>query len=401
MKKLLTLLMIGVLSVGMFYGCGKTKTTTIDLKVWGSQADQVVLKQLTEEFKKANADKEYNITFGVVGENDAQTTVLEDPSKAADVFSFSDDQLRTLAKAGALYEISGSYKTASAEDFTEASLSAATYNGKQYAFPSTADNGFFLYYDKRVFPTTESVAQLSEILRTCNENNKKFFMDISNGFYIMSFFLGTGCELTLDENENQICDFNSANGLKAAQAIYDLCRNNAFMTGDDTIVTSKFGSDIKAAVSGIWNKTSLEEAVGSENLGAIKLPTFTSGEESYQMYSFAGYKLLGVSKTTKNPSEALRLAKFLTNENSQIEKFEKLGYGPTNKVAKENEEVKQNIIINALSEQSAYSIPNSKSVLGKYWAPAEAFGTALESNELGGKTLQQLLDIMTEDITAE
>lgn len=68
-----------------------------------------------------------------------------------------------------------------------------------YGYPMTADNGYFLYYDKSVL-SEEDVQTLDGILAKANEAGKKVFMDVSNGWYIASFFLGAGCTLGLDEN---------------------------------------------------------------------------------------------------------------------------------------------------------------------------------------------------------
>ena len=63
------------------------------------------MEKMVSEFKKAHPDKTYDITFGVVGEIDVKTKFLEDPDAAADVFSFPNDQMNELIKAGALYQI--------------------------------------------------------------------------------------------------------------------------------------------------------------------------------------------------------------------------------------------------------------------------------------------------------
>ena len=42
------------------------------------------------------------------------------------------------------------------------------------------------------------------------------------------FFLGNGCTLTLDENGNQICDFNSPQGLAAAEAVRAICNQDVY-----------------------------------------------------------------------------------------------------------------------------------------------------------------------------
>ncbi len=112
MKKILAILLSTFILATMFTACGgKTPSPTSDnktqgnttsaasketvtLKVWGSQEDQTMLATMVDEFKAANPDKNYDITFGVVSEADAKTRVLEDPAAAADVFAFANDQIK-------------------------------------------------------------------------------------------------------------------------------------------------------------------------------------------------------------------------------------------------------------------------------------------------------------------
>ena len=121
----------------------------ISLKVWGSQEDQELLAELCEAFAAEHPENEWTFTYGVVGEADAKTRYLEDPAAAADVFSYPDDQIIDLVNADALYEVTRDLDAIVAAN-TPGSIQAASVNGVLYGYPMTADNGYFLYYDKSV-----------------------------------------------------------------------------------------------------------------------------------------------------------------------------------------------------------------------------------------------------------
>lgn len=374
---------------------GDGDTTSVSLKVWGSQEDQAMLKTMVENFKKENTDQNYNITFGVVGEKDTQTKIMEDPEAAADVFAFPDDQLNDLLKAGVLYEITLDKEKVKAEN-TEGSVAAATVGDKLYAYPMTADNGYFLYYDKSVY-TENDVKTMDSLLEIAAKKNKKVLMDISNGWYISSFFLGAGCKLGLDENGKQTCDFNNDKGLAAGEAIKLICAHPGFMTGEDAILTGGIGTTLAAGISGTWTADAIREKLGT-NYAATKLPTFTLAGNQVQMKSFAGYKLMGVNAQTKRPKEAMKLAEYLTNEKNQLLRFETRAMGPSNKKAAENEKVKQNIALAALSSQNEYGVSQAN-VLNSTWKPLEAFGTAMETKDYK-KTTKEYLDTMVSQIVS-
>ena len=392
MKKLLSLVLAIALVAGMST-CAMADAVT--LKLWGAQEDQALLGELVEAFKAENADVEWDISLGVVGEPDAKTRYLEDPAAAADVFAFANDQLMDLVNADALYEVTRN-KDAIVAANTAGSIESATLNDTLYGYPMTADNGYFLYYDKSVL-TEEDVKTLDGILAKANEAGKKVFMDVSNGWYIASFFMGAGCELGMDENGNQTCDFNNAAGVAAGEAIRAFCADPAFLTGDDSVLQGGMGETICAGVSGTWNADAMMDKLG-DNYAACKLPTFTCAGEQVQMGSFIGTKVVGVNTQTEFPVEAMMLAEYITNEAAQVKRFEQRAMGPSNVNAAASEAVQENLALAALAAQSAHGT-SQKLVLGTYWTPAEAFGLEMENKSTAD--MQTLLDSMVAQITAK
>ncbi|MBR2405743.1 MAG: extracellular solute-binding protein [Clostridia bacterium] len=372
---------------------GMIDKETVNLKVWGAQEDQEMLKTMVENFKKMHPMTTYNITFGVVGEKDTQTKIMEDPSAAADVFAFPDDQLRDLVGAGVLYEITLN-KPAITAAHTEGAVAAATLNDKLYAYPMTADNGYFLYYDKSVL-TADDVKTLDGLMNAAEAKGKKVLMDISNGWYVASFFLSAGCELGL-QNGKQTCNFNNEQGVAAGEAVKAFCGHSAFITGEDAILTGGIGNTIAAGVSGTWTAEAIKQKLG-DNYAATKLPTFTLNGKQVQLKSFAGYKLMGVNSATKHPKEAMMLAEYLTNEENQLLRFKTRAMGPSNKKAAASDEVKQNVALSALAMQNEFGVSQA-AVLNSTWNPLEAFGTAMETKDTS-KTVKQLLDTMVSQIT--
>ena len=142
MKKILVLLaavvIICVLAVSAF------TDEKIRLLVWvGDDADQQWISGVIENFKQAYSDQTFDIRVGVIAEPDAKNAILQDPTAAADVFTFAHDQIIELQAAGALQEITPHAEAVIASSGGEdaGAVQAATLNGKLYAYPATADNG--------------------------------------------------------------------------------------------------------------------------------------------------------------------------------------------------------------------------------------------------------------------
>ena len=415
MKKILALMMAVCLTVAMLAGCGSApaepvqgataqpaaeqpagepgaEKETVTLKVWADQGELELTEKLCSDFAAAHPEKEYVFEFGAVGAVDGKSRYLEDPAAAADVFLFADDQLIDLVKADALYEVTRNTDAIVAAN-TAGSINAASYGGVLYGYPMTSDNGYFLYYDKSVF-TEDDLATLDGILAAANAAGKQVHMDVSNGWYLASFFLGNGCTLTIEDGK-QVMDFNNEKGLAAAEAIREFCNDPAFVTGDDSVLSGGIGDSIACGVSGTWVSTAIQEKLG-ENYGCCKLPTFTCAGKQVQMGSFLGCKIYGVNSQTAYPVDAMELAEFLTSEQSQLERYEELNYGPSNVNALASDAVSSNLALRALGEQSNYAV--TQLVLGGFWVPAEAFGAELEAHTTAD--LQTLLDQLVEQATA-
>ena len=366
------------------------------LRVWAAQEDQAMMHDLAVAFIEANPDYSVHIEFGVVGEPDAFPRFAEDPSAAADVFTFPNDQLRDFVRAGGLYEVQRNKDDIISRN-GDGSIESATLDGALWAYPKTADNGYFLFYDKTVL-SEEDIQTIDGILEAVQAADMKFLMELdNNAWYLASFFLGAGCTIKIDANDVQLVDFNNANGLAAAKAIKELVSHPDYIHGDGSVLTGGFGGSIAAGVSGIWNLDALLSILG-DDLGAAKLPTFTMDGQQVQMGSFGGYKLVGVNAMIDDPEKvviAMDFADFITNEQSQLLRFETRGFGPSNIQAAANPAVLENIAVAALAAQGAYATPQND-VLGSFWEPAGAFGTALVNGD--STDLQELLDIMVQQI---
>jgi len=417
MKRIIALLMAAVFAFALVAcGAGTTETggsapeggqsgqgaqggeavANVSIKVWASQDDQELTRQLADQFIAGYSDFNVTIDLGVVGEPDAWKTYSEDPAAAADVFFLPNDQLRDFVRAGALYEVTRNKGDIVSRNI-ESSIEAATLEGKLWAYPATADNGYFLYYDKSVL-SEEDVKSLDRILEVSAAAGKRFLMGLDdNGWYLASFFLGAGCTLSISPEGKQVCDFNSPAGYAAANAIVALTSHPAYINGDDAILVGGMGGSISAGVSGTWNAEAIAEKLG-DNYAATKLPTFTMDGKQVQMGSFGGYKLVGVNAMITDPERlvvAMDFADFLTNEQGQLARFSARAMGPSNANAANNPAVQANIALAGLAAQNVFAT-SQNDVLGEYWTPAGALGAALVNHT--NSDIQWLLDNMVSQV---
>ncbi len=411
-KKLLAYIMAGMLALASLTGCGSSKDgdkesgkKKVALTVWGAEEDQELLKGMIDSFQKEYADKaKWKITLEVESEKNAKDDVLNDLDMAADVFAFADDQVDDLVKAKALQEITLDTDKVIEENGGPDSLTvqAASHNGKLYGYPMTADNGYFMFYNKEYF-SEKDVKSLDAMLKIAAKNNKQVAIEIDNAWYLYSFFAGAGLGLKKNDDGKNFCNWNSTKGkftgVEVAEAILDITSHKRFVRIPDT----EFAQGLKdgtviAGINGTWQAQAAEKTWG-ENYGAAKLPTFTCAGKQVQMRSFAGYKLIGINAYSKNKEFALLLGRYLTNYENQVKRFEERGLGPSNVQAAESDQVKANPAINALNEQAPYA--DAQRIGDRYWDPAQTLGTILIDGNSEGTPLQTLLDTTVEEIVAE
>ncbi len=370
----------------------------VTLTMWGAEEDQTMLREMADAFIEENKDKgNITIEIGACSEASAKDNVLLDPTAAADVFAFADDQLNELVAAGALQEVQLNADDVKSRNLA-GSVEAATLNGKLYAYPMTADNGYFLYYDSSVI-SAEDAQTVDGILAAAAAAGKTFNMSINDAWYIYSFFAGAGLNATLAEDGvNTVCNWNEAPGADVAQAIMDIAADPAFRNAADADIVSgiKDGS-VCAAISGTWNASTAQEVWG-ENYAATKLPSYTLNGEQVQMSSFSGYKLVGVNPHSSNVGVAMLLADYITNEANQAKRFADRNLGPSNINVSNSADVQNAPAIAALAMQSEFS--DLQRVGANYWDPAASLGQILVSGDTQGKTTQQLMDDAVAGITA-
>ncbi|MBR1743355.1 MAG: extracellular solute-binding protein [Lachnospiraceae bacterium] len=371
-------------------------TDTVKLTVWASELDQDFTQGLLDSFKSKYSDVTFDITLGAESEADAKDDVLKDVEAAPDVYAFADDQINELVKGGALQEVANTYTYDVKGANVESSVEAATLDGKLYAYPMTADNGYFMYYDKSVFSESD-VESLDQMLSVAKEKGKKIGMPVANGWYLYSFFKGAGLDVTLKDDGSNDCNWNAEGGTDVAQAIIDLGKSGCFVDlGDGDLQTGVKDGTLAACVSGVWDSETVEKE-WKENYAATKLPSFTCGGELKQMGSFAGFKMIGVNPHSKFVGWSMILAEYLTNAENQLARFQARGLGPANAEAASSDEVQSSPAIAALAKQAGFAVPQR--VGGNFWDPAATLGKTLIGGNQKGTDLQKLLDNTVEGIT--
>ena len=354
----------------------EAKDGKIELVLWCSGDDLAFEKTLVKEFKeKFEGDGlEINIRTTTKGEDEAGGAIIENAKKGGDVFSFADDQLKSLNQNGAIAAVDKYYEISVKDENSEESITVSSLGDKLCAFPKTSDNGCIMYYDKRVFDESD-IESMDNMIGKAKAAGKNVYFNMGNAWYSTGFFFTAGCTIKY-ENKVQTATLGTPEGLSAAKAMAHICesQDNGFLgspiwSGEYVSVAEGFKSGkLAAAVTGTWDGPAIRKAIGEENTGAYKLPTVLMDGEQKQLDSFGGYKLIGVNVYSEYPFAAQTLAYFLSSKDSQLKRYETRGLIPTNKEAAADEKVKNDPAFKAIEDQRPYSHPQCTSAGAVYWA---------------------------------
>ena len=395
MKKIIAMLLVLVLALGLFAGCGE-KAETITLKVWAPQEDQVDanswLMQVQKKFEEAHP--EYKITWdnGVCPEGDAATLVTTDPAAAADVYMFANDQLGTLIQAGALAKLGGSYlEQVQADVSTTYQNTVTATDGGVYGFP-VAPNTWFMYYNKAIVGDAD-LTSLEAVME-----KGVVAMEIKNAWYLPAFFFAAGGTLFGETGADAAAGikFGGEAGYKATNAVLDLLANPNFKVDGDGFGNAGLKDGTVAAYfSGSWDYAGLYEALG-EDLGAVAAPTVMMDGAPAQLKAYAGSKAVGVNPNAKNMKAAMEFAAFLASSDSQLLRFQLRNITPAVTALAENADVAASIVAVAESNTMAYTSVAQPTIaeMNPVWVPVGTFGTNLADGSVTADNVQESVDAL-------
>lgn len=428
MKKIIAILLAGMMTATALVGCGgngdtsssqeatkaasdnsSTDTGTngvadvadfgdednITLKVWTPDAAVNVTKQQCDDFIALYPDKKITINVVAQTESMAGTQAQSDPKAAADVFGFASDQLDDLVNAKIIAKAAYADQVKAAN--SEESVNAGMMNDALYYYPETT-NGYWLVYDNTVV-SEEQAKTFEGVLQACKDAGKQFIMNAGDGFYACIFTFTGGVVIdgfedgTTDVQKFKEYDEDTAVAtLQAFAQLFHDYKGTFQSLSVDKIPSGFANGTCGAGIDGSWDTATIKEKLG-DKYGAAKLPTINVNGEDVQSVSMYGYKALAVNASTKFPRSAQILAYYLSGEQCQRERAEQLGWGPTNNIVATEDSVTSDAGLAASIEQAQYAVPQVH--IGNLWEPLKALGNQIIADDFDPsdtEAVKELLD---------
>ena len=397
MKKILSVTAAAAMLLGVS-ACGSNNnggtaakgTQSINLTVWGPSEDQAKsdswLPTMEKQFAKAHP--EYKITWknAVVSEGGAGKTVKQDPSAAADVYMFANDQLGTLIDAQAIGEVSDDAKAQIKKQDDDAIIKSVTgTDGKIYGVPFTG-NTYFMYYNKSKF-SSDDIKSLDTMLQ-----KGKVSYNLGNSWYLPAFYTGAGMTLFGKDaaTAKDGIKMDSAAATDVTKYLVDLVKNPNFVVDNDegAGLAALQNGTVDAIFSGTWSASDVKKALGN-NYAAAQLPSFTtSGGSTYQMKAFYGSKAVGFNPNSKVPQAAAEFATYLGSSEAQKAHYTMRQIVPTDKSLASTYKNDPAAVAQNDTIANTSTLQPTIAQMGNFWDPCKNFGTAIVNGDVNSGNAQ-------------
>lgn len=394
-------------------GSGKTRTITVTVKkgvvydpnnvnltLWGEESDQEFLTQTANEWASAYAAEHPNyksvkVNVSIVSEDAAASALSDTSIVCADVFGIPSDTCMSLVHSHDILQLPDSVVSDVQNIVGSSTMSAAYYDGGYYGIPYYYEVGNILYYNKTLY-TENEVKDLNAMLNKDLDGRINLVADINAAWDGMTWFSTAGVRLYTNY-DSSINTLNKPEAVEMMKWLSARRREGKIIDSDSAEDAAQIMSDgmAGAAIAGPWAFNNFLDALG-DDLGIVELPNVTvpNAVDNQHLTCFASAKLLSVNANSKYPDAALSLAQYITNEHSQLTRYEMTGRVPTALSLASNNSVLSAPVTKAQIGQKEYTVMQNY-YLGQagYWWHVGEFLTDLFGQRLSDESKEYYYSI--------
>lgn len=131
-------------------------------------------------------------------------------------------------------------------------------------------------------------------------------------------------------------------------------------------------------------------------------PKADFGDGQVNLKAFSGVPIFVVNAATKNPGKAMDLARYVTNEEAQLDVFKGISTVPSNKSARESDEIQKDQIAKTVSvattEEHSVLMPKLPE-MKNFWPNMNALLVDTYEGKVPEAEMQKKLDTLVKDVS--
>lgn len=417
-RKLLSILMILVMTAAVFVGCGNTekgnnsgsnqKSTgeveennePVTISFWHgwTGAEEETLGEIIDKFQAENPNITVETLPTPFDKLNEKLRASLPTDQAPDLFLGPHDWAGTFAALGQVEEVTP-YISDVKDNYLASALEAGKYQGKFYGIPDSVKTYVLIYNKDLVKNPPKTVAEMREIAKANTKDGQYgLIFDMGNFYFAHAYFAGYGGQIFKDdkaavgfENEGIIDSLKLFNEIKNEDKV-------TIKDFDYNVMMDLMQSGKTAMIiNGPWCFGDFDNAVaegkGLKNWGAVKVPAVEEGKAAKP---FMGVDMLYIPKNAKNKEASAKFAKYMTSAEIQKLMNEKAGHVPSNTTVDLGDNWQSKIILEQAAD--AVAMPNIPE-MGPVWKPAgEMYGKVLDGSSTPEDALKEAHDLIVNDI---
>lgn len=355
MKKIIAFVLLLVMVVSVFAGCGEVKEEDRTIRVWVGEESVEFYQTLCDEYVAAHSDFGYTVVVKGMDTGSVAGTITNDPKAAADIFTVAHDNIGKLASTQCAKPIGeqsliDQVLADNPEPFQKVIYS--TLNGQKYLYGVPyISQALFLYYNKSLV-TEEQAASFEGLREAAMAAGTKAVTVTGDDGYNMSFAL---LATKVSDHSTTVKIYEGAESVSGGSKGTSNCQ------GDDTVAIIRWLQDyaadpngfkwaspdgwdadldknnkgVLAVIGGAWHYNTAKAALGETNLGIALIPTFTLTEEAvegltgvsagdvYRGGTFADCKcfMINANSSKEKYAKEQELIKFMSSKEAQNRSF--------------------------------------------------------------------------------
>ncbi|MDD6069936.1 MAG: extracellular solute-binding protein [Clostridiales bacterium] len=410
MKKMLCLMLSGIMAVTLLTGCGsgqgskeeesvskpqetgkeetadsekeavQTVTEPVEIKIW-HDGDEAIMANIADTVNQALESKQISVSFEKKsGLTDQLQLYGNDAVNGPDMYFYAHDSLGTFVEMGILSPIKDLVDDSVFEGLLPMTVEAGTYKNTQYFMPVYFETLLFMYnkslWEGAVPETTEELYAYMETHTDTTAGNYAVVNQHSTAYNVAPIINGFG---------GYIIDKDGNPGLDTKEMIEAVEYNKKFAAlqadGDYNTVTTLFNEGKAAAiVGGPWLISGIKDAgidLGIKSLADFKLPNGNG------LAPFSGVQGVGVMKHAAEGKKDAISQVLVTLAGKEVGEILAISSNcaPANIEAYDNPAVADNEMIVAIKDtaQTAQPMPNIPE-MSVMWGPAEGMLAAVNKS---------------------
>lgn len=399
MMKKIAIGAVTLLSAFTLVACGNSKkdtSSTKEITVWG-MGDNDNIKKFIPEFEKKTGVKVKTQVIPWANAHDKLLTAVASKS-GPDVVQVGSTWMAEFQEAGALSDLSEytkKYKGLAKENFFDANLKTAEFDGKLYGIPWTNDVRVLFYrkdilasvgYDKA--PATWD--ELEDAAKKLTARGKGMYgMEINPFEQSLAFMFGDQAGSSLIENGK--AQFNQPEFIKGVSFMNDFVQKGytpkQALGADGTQTFGGKTPRIPMLISGPWQVKTFNGA-GNDIPGNYATAVLPKGPKNNN--SVVGGANLSIASWSKEKDASAQFIEFMTSKEQELKWYKEVNEMPTNKEA-----LRDNTIVgDKLMKPFVDQLENAKPlpVVPAYEAIAQAYITYQQNIWLKGADVQKEMD---------